>query len=445
MEIIDFNLNIKQSENWAFVGNNASGKSLIGNMLLDMLPDCGLVSFEKIEAILEDERLNDDTDFIDKVDEGTLVKDYLQKDHSLFNIKNIENRGIKYLSTGELTKVVILKELESDIKTLILDEPYDAMDISSQQIITDFISELCKKNITLVLIVNRDCDIHKDIEKIAFINDFRISLQGSRDEILNNESFKLLRHYSKPLPDKLPGQPTIDKSKEKLITIRNLDINFGDTKVLKSLNWEVTHGEHFKISGPNGSGKSTLLKIVSADLSQSYGKDITLFGIKRGSGESIWDIKKHIGLVSSSLQKDYRVSVSLLSVIISGFYDSIGLYTKPSVNEIELAKEWLKLGGLLQKGDETFKTLSYGEQRVGLILRALVKHPKILILDEPCLGLDEINREMVLKLIENIAQIGNTTLLYVSHRSEDFIPSIKKELKLIPSKNGSIGDIIDYS
>lgn len=445
MEIVDFNIDIKQSENWAFVGNNASGKSLIGNKLLDILPDCGLVSFEKIEALLEEERLNDDTDFLDKIDEGTLVKDYLQREHTLFNIEKIKNRGLKYLSTGELTKVVILKEFESNIKTLILDEPYDAMDIDSQKIITDLISKLCKENITLILIVNRDCDIHRDIENLAFINDFRISLKGKRDEILSNESFKLLRHYSKPLPNKLPGQPEVDSNKEKLITIRNLDINFGDTKVLNKLNWEVIKGEHFKISGPNGSGKSTLLKIVSADLSQSYGKDITLFGIKRGSGESIWDIKRHVGLVSSTLQKDYRVSISLLSVIISGFYDSIGLYSKPLANEVELAEEWLKLGGLINKKNETFKTLSYGEQRVGLILRALVKHPKILILDEPCLGLDEINREMVLKLVENIARIGSTTLLYVSHRSEDFIPSIKNELKLDPSPNGSTGRIYDKS
>lgn len=443
VEITNLNFKIEQGDNWAFVGNNASGKSIIGNILLDKQPNCGLVSFEKIESILEEERLNDNTDFLDRIDEGTLVKDYLNNNHHYFDIEKILNRGLKFLSTGELTKVVILKELESDIKTLILDEPYDSMDIESQELIYSLISKLCKEDITLILIVNRDGDIHNDIDNIALIDSFRITLTGSRDDVLNNDSYKLLRHYQKELPSKLPGQKEIINKNESLIEINNLDISFGETKVLKGINWHIKQGDHFKISGPNGSGKSTLLKVISADSNQSYGKDITLFGIKRGTGESIWDIKKHVGIVSSTLQKDYRVSVSLLSVIISGFYDSIGVYSTPNPKEIELANSWLKIGGLLEKSKVPFKSLSYGEQRVGLILRALVKHPKVLILDEPCLGLDDINREMILKLIENIASIGNTTILYVSHRTDDIIPAIKKELRLIPGDNGSTGEIID--
>lgn len=443
VKITNFNLDIKQGDNWAIVGNNASGKSVIGNIILDKLPNCGLVSFEKIESILEAERLNDNTDFMDRIDDGTLVKDYLQDKHHYFDIDKLLNRGLKYLSTGELTKVAILKELESNIETLILDEPYDSMDIESQKLIYNLLSKLCKNNITLILIVNRDSDIHEEIENIALIDSFRITLTGKRDDVLNNDSYKLLRHYQKSLPSKLPGQMENITLGDMLISINNLDINFGETKVLKGINWSVNSGEHYKISGPNGSGKSTLLKIISADSNQSYGKDIILFGIKRGTGESIWDIKKHVGIVSSTLQKDYRVSVNLLSVIVSGFYDSIGVYSNPSGEEIELANSWLEIGGLKEKSKESFKSLSYGEQRVGLILRALVKHPKILILDEPCLGLDDINREMILQLIENIAKIGSTTILYVSHRTDDIVPSIKKELKLIPGENGSTGEIID--
>lgn len=444
VETINLDININQGENWAFVGNNASGKSILGTILLNKMPKCGLVSFEKIESILEEERLKDDTDFMDRIDHGTLVKDYLKGSPHYFNVDKLLNRGLKYLSTGELTKVVILKELENDIDTLILDEPYDSMDKESQELISELISQLCKKPITLILIVNRDGDIHPEIDKVALIDSFKLILKGNRNDVLTNESYKLLRHYQKALPKKLPGQMKVTHPNEVLISIKNLDICFGDTKVLKDINWSVNHGEHFKISGPNGSGKSTLLKVISADSNQSYGKDITLFGIKRGSGESIWDIKKHVGLVSSSLQKDYRVSVNLLSVIVSGFYDSIGIYNSPSNTELELAYKWLEIGGLKEKANSTFKSLSYGEQRVGLILRALVKHPQVLILDEPCLGLDDINKEMILKLIENIAQIGNTTILYVSHRSDDIIPSIKKELKLKPTSGGSLGEIIDY-
>lgn len=438
--ISELNLQIKDRDNWCIIGNNASGKSIVGRELSKIRPGSGLVSFESIEDLLEEERLKDDTDFMDREDPGTLVRDFLKRDHREFDLSHIMNRGLKYLSTGELTKVVILKELERSPSTLILDEPFDGMDIESQEVVKSIIAHLAKSSITLILIVNRDSDIHRDIENIALIDNFRLAITGKRD-ILEMESFKLLRHFTRELPKKLPGQPVTGSEKEVLFDLRNLSISFGDTKVLDSINWRVSSREHFKITGPNGSGKSTLLKIISADSNQSYGKDITLFGIKRGSGESIWDIKKHIGLVSSTLQKDYRVSSNLLSVVVSGFYDSIGLYSTPTPGEIQLALKWLEIGGLLAKRDKPIKELSYGEQRVALILRALVKHPKVLILDEPCLGLDEINREMILKLVENIAKVGNSTILYVSHRREDIIPSITRELILEPSGNGSRGII----
>lgn len=438
--ISELNLKIKSGENWCVVGNNASGKSIVGRELYKIRDNSGLVSFETIEDLLEEERLKDDTDFIDREDPGTLVKDFLRESHNEFDLSGILNRGLKYLSTGELTKVVILKELEKSPSTLILDEPFDGMDLESQKTVEDIIATLASSSVTLILIVNRDSDIHRTIENIALIDNFRVAVTGKR-EILKQDSYKLLRHYTKELPTILPGQEMGDKIREELFSFRDVSISFGDTRVLDSINWSVNSMEHYKITGPNGSGKSTLLKIISADSNQSYGKDITLFGIKRGSGESIWDIKKHVGLVSSTLQKDYRVTSTLLSVVISGFYDSIGLYNSPTPNETTLGLEWLKIGGLLSKKDTPFKSLSYGEQRVGLILRALVKHPKVLILDEPCLGLDEINREMILKLIENIAQMGSTTILYVSHRREDIIPSITRELVLTPSDRGSRGII----
>ncbi len=435
---------IDRDQNWAVIGNNGSGKTLLGKLLSEPVTgeSVGYISFEKVEELLEEERKNDDTDFMDMEDPGTLVKDFLANTHSIFDLDSIRDRGLKYLSTGELVKVLIIKELENSPDYLILDEPYDGLDIESQSLLYNLIGELIKTSTTVILILNREKDIHPGITDIAFIHENRVILTGNREEILNSESFNGIRHFSGNLPTKLPGLNKSNNINELLVDFKNVSISFSDIKVLKDITWKVKSTEHNKIIGPNGCGKSTLLKIISADNHQSYGQDITLFGMKRGTGESIWDIKQHIGLVSSTLQKDYRVSISILSVVISGFYDSIGLYTDPTPIQISEAKEWLSIIGLEDRQSVSFKELSYGEQRLVLIIRAMVKHPKILILDEPCLGLDQVNRELILMLLDSIATKGETTLLYVSHRKEDFIPSIKRELHLVPTDNGSIGNII---
>ncbi len=158
--------------------------------------------------------------------------------------------------------------------------------------------------------------------------------------------------------------------------------------------------------------------------------DIFVFGYQRGKGESIWQIKQFIGYVSTSLQWEYRVSISCRNVIISGFYDSIGMYTKSSDNEKRIANEWLALLGMSDRADVPFNKLSYGDQRLLLIARAMVKHPPLLILDEPCLGLDDMNRQLVLALIEKICEGQETTVLYVNHHAEDQIKGIENYLAM---------------
>ena len=155
-----------------------------------------------------------------------------------------------------------------------------------------------------------------------------------------------------------------------------------------------------------------------------------MFGYKRGSGESIWDIKQHIGLVSNSFHLQYRVNSSVLHVVLSGFFDSIGLYEQPTVKQKQLAREWIALAGMTDRLNTSFQSLSFGDQRLLLIVRAMVKHPTLLILDEPCNGLDEINRLKVLALLGIIAKGGESTLLYVNHHSEDRIDGIGQVLNM---------------
>jgi molybdate transport system ATP-binding protein len=213
-----------------------------------------------------------------------------------------------------------------------------------------------------------------------------------------------------------------------LVKLNNVKVNYADNIVFDNLNWTIQPQQHWQVTGPNGSGKTCLLNLITGDHPQCYVNDIFVFGYQRGSGESIWQIKQYIGYLSNGFHLDYRLNCSLLHVVISGFYDSIGLYQQATKNQMLLAQQWLALMGLEHHSGIPFQELSFGDQRLTLIARAMVKHPALLILDEACNGLDDINRLKVLALIDLLAREGNTTLLYVNHHQEDVIPSIKQHL-----------------
>jgi molybdate transport system ATP-binding protein len=225
-----------------------------------------------------------------------------------------------------------------------------------------------------------------------------------------------------------------------LIVLRDGVVQYNDKPILHNLSWQVDHGQHWQITGQNGAGKSTLLSLITGDHAQGYSNDLTLFGRRRGSGETIWDIKRHIGYVSSSLHLDYRVSSSVRNVITSGFFDSIGIYQAVSDRQRFLTSQWLELLGLGGDAGETpFHSLSWGQQRLALIARALVKHPALLILDEPLQGLDPINRQLVRRFVDILIGEGETQLLFVSHHAEDAPQCITHRLSFIPD-----GDIYRY-
>ena len=246
-----------------------------------------------------------------------------------------------------------------------------------------------------------------------------------------------MTHYQVQLPHHLPDCYQYEDLDPDLPFVKTVDLEvaYEGKLVFKGLDWTFQRGEQWRISGPNGSGKSTLLSMISGDNPKAYGKDITLFGVKRGSGESIWDIKRHYGLMSSSLHRDYRVSASVLEVVVSGFFDSIGLYDRPTESQWRIAREWLELLGLKDRARTAFSVLSFGEQRQVLIVRAMVKLPMILLLDEPCLGLDAANRALVLNLVDYIVSHSQTHLLFVSHDYQDELSCLNRSLEFVPEEN----------
>lgn len=196
------------------------------------------------------------------------------------------------------------------------------------------------------------------------------------------------------------------------------------------LDWSVNRGEKWALSGENGAGKSTLLSLICADNPQSYACDITLFGYKRGSGESIWDIKKHIGYVSPEMHRSYLKNLPAIEIVASGLHDSIGLYKKVKDEDLQICEWWMDIFGVKELKDRSFLQLSSGEQRMILLVRAFVKDPELLVLDEPLHGLDLYNRRLVKDIIETFCQRPSKTLVMVTHYEEELPDCIDHRLFL---------------
>ena len=213
--------------------------------------------------------------------------------------------------------------------------------------------------------------------------------------------------------------------------MNKVSIIYGERTILKELDWTVRNGERWALSGQNGAGKSTLLSLVCADNPQSYACDISLFGNPRGSGESIWDIKKHIGYVSPEMHRSYHRDIPAIRIVASGLKDTVGLYAKPNESEYDICRLWMKIFGLEGKENTSFLKLSSGEQRLVLVARAFVKDPQLLILDEPLHGLDNRNRRLVKDVIEAFCRRRNKTLIMVTHYKEELPACIDHSIFLM--------------
>jgi len=192
--------------------------------------------------------------------------------------------------------------------------------------------------------------------------------------------------------------------------------------------------------GPNGSGKTTLLTMINGDNPKAYNQDLTLFGKRKGTGETVWEIKQKVGYLTPSMTDLFSTRHTVEEMIVSGFLDSIGLYKTPTDIQLRLANEWIDLIEMSHLKNKPFCTLSLGQQRLALVARAMVKHPPLLILDEAMSGLDDHNASIVISLINKIAEESKTTILFVSHRIEEgLLPN--NIFELIPTESGSIGKV----
>ena len=453
---------VRQKESWAFVGANGSGKSVLAKAISGELPllegqrQCDFqriarLSFEQLQQLVNQEWQRNNTDMLSEGENDTgrttaeVIQDAISDNARCsalaeqFGIVPLLQRRFKHLSTGETRKVMLCQALMPQPDLLILDEPFDGLDVGSRQQLSDLLAQLTTQGYTLVLIINRFEDIPAFVEHVGVLADCSLTRHGQRDQIMADELVAQLAYSEKlhdarlPEPESPRPQGSPDASQQPLIQLHHGVVSYDDRRILDDLSWTVMPGQHWQIIGPNGAGKSTLLSLITGDHPQGYSNDLTLFGRRRGSGETIWDIKRHIGYVSSSLHMDYRVSISVRHVILSGFFDSIGVYQTASDRQNQLTAEWLSLLGLPDAtADAPFQSLSWGQQRLVLIVRALVKHPALLILDEPLQGLDPINRQLIRSWLDRLIGEGDTQLLFVSHHAEDAPHCITHRLEFVP-------------
>jgi molybdate transport system ATP-binding protein len=455
-QLVDIHWRIEPGQHWLITGTNGSGKSALAAVLAGagqvmagriqgLPPKVALVSYETQAELIEAERRKDDADIMDVISEGTPVAEILHEgcqDAELasllieqFGLSRLMDRAYRKLSTGESRKVLLVKALTSKPDLLILDEPFDGLDAATHRMLAQHLRSLVGQT-PMVLVLNRFDECPDFISDIAYVDKGRLLHTVRRnDEQAYSELYQLLhlKNSDLDLPgmDSVASLPPLDPA-EPLVRLREVGIRYGEITIFENLSWTIEPNQHWQLTGPNGSGKTGLLSLITGDHPQCYVNDIFVFGFQRGHGESIWQIKQYIGYVSSALQWDYRVGTSVRNVIISGFYDSIGLYSKCTDRQREIADEWLAVLGMSGRADEPFNKLSYGDQRLLLIARSMVKHPRLLILDEPCLGLDDMNRQRVLALIEKICAGSETSVIYVNHHPEDKIAGIEHYLALGP-------------
>jgi molybdate transport system ATP-binding protein len=439
---------VQPRECWAVLGRNGSGKRHLAHILTGKAePSSGsvgvehqqvaLLSFEQQQSFYEKELHDDDTDFMDMLDPGTTVREllgigtHIPEELQFLGIDHVLDRGYRLLSSGESRKALLAQALLQKPDLLILDEPFDSLDLRSKAALSDYFQAVLHKGETaLLFLLNTIEDIHPWHTHIAFMEQGTLLAQGTREEILGNHELLALLEFDAaqlpPWPETLRHEPAA----EPLVLLRQGHVSYGETAIFKDLDLEIRHGGHTLITGPNGSGKSTLLSLICGDHPQCYGNDLTVFGRKRGSGETIWELKRQLGLVSPALHRDHRVPGSALEIVTSGFFDSIGLYSSPNEEQVRHAKRWLELVGLKEARSIAFKLLSYGEQRLVLIARALVKQPALLILDEPTQGLDDINRHRALHFLNHLSSQTHTTIIMASHRLDEHLPLFKHHVEL---------------
>ncbi|HEY2727900.1 MAG TPA: ATP-binding cassette domain-containing protein [Parafilimonas sp.] len=447
---ISFALNV--GEHLLITGTSGSGKTTLAKALADKIFYKGSVKFNInhpkiifVEQHYNFKTLSNTNDFyyqqrynsFDSNDAQTVAEE-LQKTSSdknaidtLLNQLNLMHRkydSLLHLSSGEHKRFQLIKAFLQYADVYIFDSPFVGLDVNSRKNLNAIINKkLSTSNIIIIADIE---DAPSCITHVAELEN------GKLKSFENVSAFKQTLNNNPPsvFNGKVPTQKNIDEF-DIAVKLENISVAYGNKQILSNMDWQINRGERWLLKGVNGAGKSTLISLITGDHPQAYSNKVFLFGKKRGSGESIWDIKKKIGFISPELHWYFDKTISVYNTIASGFFDAIGVYKKVNEEQHASVQQWLSFLNLTSKAQFSLSTLSTSQQRLALLARALVKNPSLLILDEPCQGLDDIQVKDFVALIDDLCSQSNKTLIYVSHYENEIPKCIDSCLNL---------DLLDY-
>jgi molybdate transport system ATP-binding protein len=448
---------INEGETWAIVGSLGSGKTSLAETLLgrlrvtagtitwpflDRLRATGrtinwpsdvirYVSFKEQSHLFSygrhyyQQRFN----FIEPQDDLSLNA-FLRSDKSAsdeailgatkqLGIDGLLHLSLIKLSNGQIRRARIARALLSQPEWLILDEPFMGLDAAGRGEVAELLGTLVDQGTRLLLIVHPE-EIPGWVTHIVELERQAICWQGRRTEYRQNDLPVTTRSLPPPNLASLTADPIIE--------MHDVNVQYDAKPVLQDISWTVRTGERWALLGPNGSGKTTLLSLICGDHPQAYSNDIRLFGKQRGTGESIWDIKRRIGLLFPELHLYYSEPLSAFRTAATGFFDVLAF--RPTTREQDARiHELFSYFEIAALADRPFLRLSTGEQRLVLLIRALVKSPELLILDEPFQGLDYQSIRRAQHWLDHRLR-PDQTLIFVSHVPEEIPKSVTHQLRL---------------
>ncbi|MBC7615014.1 MAG: ATP-binding cassette domain-containing protein [Pedobacter sp.] len=450
----DLNWTINHGENWLLSGISGSGKTSLAKIIIEKQNATGdvKINFDKnsslphqalyVESWYTFKNLEGAANFyyqqrytsqqakeiitvyaeLDAYGKENVLKtDRLAPILDAFGFSTFSNSQLIELSSGEHKKLQLVKALWLKPQLLIIDQPYTGLDSASRKNLNILLDKIASEGVQFILISN-DTDLPKTLNRFAEISDGKLIPLKSIQLPVPMQKIQL-----KKIPDFLKEAPTY--SSQQIVKMEDVNISYSEKKILKNINWEVKAGEKWLLQGHNGSGKSTLLSLINGDHPQSYANELYLFGNRRGSGESIWDIKQHIGLISPEFHWYFNATSTVWESIASGFYDTVGLFQHIPYTKKDQVDELIEYFGLTENKNEQLGTLPLGKQRLVLLARTLIKNPELLILDEPCQGLDLQQTQHFNQLVDELCSNG-MTLIYVGHFESQLPTSLTNRLVL---------------
>ena len=452
--LTDISFSLTKDDCLAIVGPVGSGKTTLAKALSGRLFRTGSVYFKsrtnrvhpsillveqqhhfKNRSNMQDFYLQQRFNSADAGDAYTIREELSNEDEVLlaywlgfFMLSHLIDKPLVTLSNGENKRLQLVKSVLRDPDWLILDNPFLGLDVEGREILSTCLEKLRENSVQFILI-NSPATLPACVNRVMYLEEGRVTWDGP---VSAYESFRRVDKFvfNHTVMDDLIKSAQVYETFQQAVHMNDVTIAYGEKVILSGIHWEVNSGARWALSGPNGAGKSTLLSLITADNPQAYSQDIILFDRKRGTGESIWDIKKRIGYVSPELHVYFREPANVFNVVGSGLFDTLGVYKKISEDQHKRIALWLGVFGISHLSQRMFQQISTGEQRMVLLARALVKNPPLLILDEPCQGLDEEQIHRVKEILNYICSNSQTTLIYVSHYASDIPDCVNQYFKL---------------